>query len=97
MERFFLSLKMERVWRKDYANQEEARRDVTDYLLTFYKQILLSLVFEATKACRLPPLSEAVPRHAEQRYWPGSTWQNQHFAQLASAPAHLWFLQNRHL
>lgn len=38
MERFFLSLKMERVWRRDYANQEEARRDVADYLMTFYNQ-----------------------------------------------------------
>ena len=38
MERFFLNLKMERVWRKDYANQEEARWDVADYLLTFYNQ-----------------------------------------------------------
>ena len=38
MERFFLNLKMERVWRKDYANHEEARRDVADYLLTFYNQ-----------------------------------------------------------
>ena len=27
-----------RVWRRDYANQEEARRDVADYLLTFYNQ-----------------------------------------------------------
>ena len=38
MERFFLSLKMEQVWRRDYANQEEARRDVADYLMTFYNQ-----------------------------------------------------------
>ena len=38
MERFFLNLKMERVWRRDYANQEEARRDVADYLMTFYNQ-----------------------------------------------------------
>lgn len=38
MERFFLSLKMGRVWRRDYANQEEARRDVADYLMTFYNQ-----------------------------------------------------------
>ena len=42
MERFFLSLKMERVWRRDYANQEEARRDVADYLMTFYNQKRLS-------------------------------------------------------
>jgi transposase InsO family protein len=36
MERFFLNLKMERVWRRDYANQDEAIRDVTDYIVNFY-------------------------------------------------------------
>ncbi len=42
MERFFLSLKMEGVWLRDYANQEEAHRDVADYLVTFYNQKLLN-------------------------------------------------------
>lgn len=36
MERFFLNLKMERVWRRDYANQDEAICDVTDYIVNFY-------------------------------------------------------------
>lgn len=36
MERFFLNLKMERVWRQDYANQDEAMRDVADYIVEFY-------------------------------------------------------------
>lgn len=36
MERFFLNLKMERVWRKNYANYEEAKLDVTDYMINFY-------------------------------------------------------------
>lgn len=36
MERFFLSLKMERVWLKKYANQAEAIKDVTDYIMRFY-------------------------------------------------------------
>ncbi len=36
MERFFLNLKMERVWRQDYANHQEAVRDVTDYVVGFY-------------------------------------------------------------
>jgi transposase InsO family protein len=36
MERFFLNLKMERVWRRQYANQTEAIRDVTDYMVNFY-------------------------------------------------------------
>ncbi|SFU84909.1 Transposase InsO and inactivated derivatives [Nitrosomonas eutropha] len=29
MERFFLNLKMERVWQRDYANHAEAKKDVT--------------------------------------------------------------------
>jgi transposase InsO family protein len=36
MERFFLSLKMERVWQRDYANHTEAIRDITDYIVGFY-------------------------------------------------------------
>ena len=36
MERFFLNLKMERVWHRDYANHEEAMRDVMDYIVNFY-------------------------------------------------------------
>ena len=36
MERFFLSLKMERVWRRDYANHAEAIRDITGYIVGFY-------------------------------------------------------------
>ncbi len=35
MERFFLNLQMERVWWRDYANHDEAIRDVTDLSLTF--------------------------------------------------------------
>lgn len=41
MERFFLSLKMERVWHQDYANQAEAEKDVADYIVGFYNQIRL--------------------------------------------------------
>lgn len=36
MERFFLNLKMERVWQKDYANHHEAMSDVADYIVGFY-------------------------------------------------------------
>jgi transposase InsO family protein len=36
MERFFLNLKMERVWQRDYANHQEAIHDVTDYIVGFY-------------------------------------------------------------
>jgi putative transposase len=36
MERLFLNLKMERVWRRDYAHHQEAINDVTDYIVGFY-------------------------------------------------------------
>ena len=35
-ERFFLNLKMERVWQRNYVNQDEARKDVADYNVSFY-------------------------------------------------------------
>lgn len=35
-ERFFLNLKMERVWQRQYANHAEARTDITDYIVGFY-------------------------------------------------------------
>jgi putative transposase len=41
MERFFLNLKMERVWQRDYANYAEAMRDVADYIVGFYNPIRL--------------------------------------------------------
>lgn len=36
MERFLLSLKMERVWRRDYADHAEVIRDITEYIVGFY-------------------------------------------------------------
>ena len=41
MERFFLNLKAERVWQKDYANHSEAMNDIADYIVGFYKSIRL--------------------------------------------------------
>ncbi len=35
-ERFFLNLKMERVWQRDYANYAEAQCDVAAYIVEFY-------------------------------------------------------------
>jgi putative transposase len=35
-ERFFLNLKMERVWQRQYANHAEARSDIADYIVSFY-------------------------------------------------------------
>lgn len=41
MERFFLNLKMERVWQQNYANHQEAIKDISHYITVFYNQIRL--------------------------------------------------------
>jgi transposase InsO family protein len=41
MERFFLNLKMERVWQRDYANHGEAQRNITEYIVSFYNGVRL--------------------------------------------------------
>jgi putative transposase len=41
MERFFLNLKMERVWQRLYANHDEARRDISQYIVSFYNAVRL--------------------------------------------------------
>lgn len=50
MERFFLNLKMERVWQKDYANHAEAMNDIADYIVSFYNSQRLH-----SKLGNLPP------------------------------------------
>ena len=50
MERFFLNLKMERVWQRDYANHAEAKRDIADYIVNFYNNVRLH-----SKLGNLPP------------------------------------------
>ncbi|NYT62460.1 transposase, partial [Alcaligenaceae bacterium] len=35
-ERFFLNLKMERVWQRNYANHAEAKIDIVAYIVGFY-------------------------------------------------------------
>ena len=35
-ERFFLNLKMKRIWQRQYANHAEVKADITDYVLGFY-------------------------------------------------------------
>ena len=49
MERFFLNLKMERVWQRDYANHAEATSDIADYIVS------LNSVRLHSKLCNLPP------------------------------------------
>lgn len=41
MERFFLNLKMERVWQQYYANHQEAIKDISQYITVFYNQVRL--------------------------------------------------------
>ena len=41
MERFFLNLKMERVWQRQYANHDEARCDISQYIVAFYNLVRL--------------------------------------------------------
>lgn len=41
MERFFLNLRMERVWLHDYASHVEAEKDITEYIVGFYNCVRL--------------------------------------------------------
>ena len=50
MERFFLSLKTERVWQRNYANHAEAMTDIADYIVGFYNSVRLH-----SKLGNLPP------------------------------------------
>ncbi len=49
-ERFFLNLKMERVWQREYANHAEAKIDVAAYIVGFYNTERLH-----SKLGNLPP------------------------------------------
>jgi transposase InsO family protein len=61
-ERFFLNLKMERVWQRSYANHTEAKIDIVDYIVGFYNSqrinsVLGNLppaVFERNMAAKKP-------------------------------------------
>lgn len=61
-ERFFLNLKMERVWQREYANRTEAQTDITAYIVGFYncERIHSALgnlspsVFERNRAVKKP-------------------------------------------
>jgi putative transposase len=61
-ERFFLNLKMERVWQRNYANQAEAKADIISYIVGFYNSERLNsvlgnlppAVFERNMAAKKP-------------------------------------------
>ena len=61
MERFFLNLKMERIWQRDYANHEEAKADIADYIVGFYNPVRL----HSTLGYRSPVEHER--RHVAER------------------------------
>lgn len=44
IEYFFLNLKMERVWRQNDSNHEEAKFNITDNIIDFYTSHLLVLI-----------------------------------------------------
>ena len=62
VERFFLNLKMERVWQGSYANHTEAKGDIVDYINEFYNKTRLHstlgylspTAFERINALKLP-------------------------------------------
>jgi transposase InsO family protein len=64
MERFFLNLKMERVWQRDYANHGEAKRDIVEYIVGFYNTCRLHsalnylppMIYEQEMAAKQPIL-----------------------------------------
>ncbi len=61
MERFFLSLKMKRVWQRQYANHDEARRDISQYIVGFYNAVHL----HSTLGYLSPAAYEAKPTAKE--------------------------------
>ena len=52
MERFFLNLKMERVWLRDYANHPEAQADIADYIVNFYNAVRLHSTLGYQSPCQ---------------------------------------------
>ena len=40
MKRFFLNLKMESIWQRDYANYREAKADISHYIVNFYSPLV---------------------------------------------------------
>jgi len=45
MERFFLNLKMERLWHRRYANHLEAIKDINHYIVSFHNYNLLIFIY----------------------------------------------------
>jgi hypothetical protein len=69
MERFFLNLKMERVWQKDYANHAEASNDIADYIVGFYNATRLR-----TKGSSLDMPHQAQPNAQEKAWGKFKSW-----------------------
>jgi hypothetical protein len=54
VKRFFLSLKTQRVWQRDYVNHTEAMSDIANYIVAFYNSVRLRLEPIEHRRCRLP-------------------------------------------
>ena len=79
VERFFLNLKAERVWQKDYANHAEATQDVAHCIVNFYNAQRLHstlgnlspIAFEHQSAIKKPIEVSKCPKrldHHKQRW-----------------------------
>ena len=95
-ERFFLNLKMERVWQRDYANHAEARRDIIDYIVGFYnRQRLNSVLGNLSPSVYERQMAEKTPIEvSEITRPPQKCWQGQvhtleengyHYGSIASS------------
>ncbi|RXY19079.1 IS3 family transposase, partial [Klebsiella pneumoniae] len=62
MGRVFLHLKLERGWQSRYANQPEAKQDITDYIVNFCNSTRLHSIL----GYRSPPQYETLASLAAQ-------------------------------
>ena len=85
IERFFLNLKMERVWQRDYANHSEAIHDAADYIVNFYNAVRLHFKLGNLSPSAFEHKSATPPTHRCVRNNLTATpgWAN--FAQMAPA------------
>ena len=70
MERFFLSLKMERVWHRDYANHTEAIRDITQYIVVFYNGVRLHSTLGYLSPIQFERQMAKLPIELSNKTWP---------------------------
>ena len=67
MERFFLNLKMERVWQRDYANHAEAMTDIADYIVGFYNSMRLHSPGQLATECLQAAIGNQTTYHGVRK------------------------------